>query len=682
MKSNIAELFDATRGPETPSLTLRDAVSLLFKHKRMILGCLLAVACLVGALLHALPPSYVSEARVLVKTDQESGPVFYSGISAYREGRDNDPPNRKLETEVELLTVLPLSAQVVRAMGLRYDQVHHAPVTTLVEPLADAWEWIEVRWLGREAKERRSLDDTVREFNKSISAKVLKSKGADTTSNLLEVSLVAPDPQIAEQSLHLLLQSYVRYLSDINQRTGDNAMRIVTASVLDAETKVEEAQGRLNRFLAEKGIVLLRPGAAPRAPAAAADDDAAMRTAAAGGSAGARASAASEVAFGDDGVVLALKSRLTQAQLQLLEARLNFTEENSRVRDLRSQVAQLKQRVQAETRRSATNETGLMSLNRELRIAEEGYLEVKKRMTQIGLFLQLNPTQTEGRTIVDPARRPSESDWKAKTAFWLIACAAGLFLGLAGAGLLELADHRLQNATDVLRHLGLETLAMVNFAGARRRRDSQASMQHAALRLCAKLRREEGQRTAHGRAQIVLITSARAGEGKTAISRLLAQELAAVCGREVLLIDANLRNPELHREFGLPRDGGFADGLAGAGWDHVRLHEGPVPGLRIMTAGTQLTSQLRYRSEAVTAFWDHAGRQDAVVLIDGPCLSAGGMGFAERVDNILLVIDASHTRREVVTGVLDGLNVERHKLMGAILNNWTGYIPRFLYRFF
>jgi len=219
MKSDIAELFDATRGPQLPSLTLRDAVSMLFKHKRSILGCLLAVAVLVGAALYSLPPRYVSEARVLVKTDQESGPVFYSGISAYREGRDNDPPNRKLETEVELLTVLPLSAQVVSALGLTYQQVHHSAPSTLLEPVADAWDWIESHWLGRAVKKRGDFDDTVREFNKSISAKVLKSKGADTSSNLLEVSLSAPDPQIAEQALHILLQGYVRYLSDIDRKS-------------------------------------------------------------------------------------------------------------------------------------------------------------------------------------------------------------------------------------------------------------------------------------------------------------------------------------------------------------------------------------------------------------------------------------------------------------------------------
>ena len=41
---------------------------------------------LAGAALWFLPPTYVAEAKVLIKTEQEGGPAFYSGLAAYREG--------------------------------------------------------------------------------------------------------------------------------------------------------------------------------------------------------------------------------------------------------------------------------------------------------------------------------------------------------------------------------------------------------------------------------------------------------------------------------------------------------------------------------------------------------------------------------------------------------------------
>ena len=62
--------------------------------------------------------------------------------------------------------------------------------------------------------------------------------------------------------------------------------------------------------------------------------------------------------------------------------------------------------------------------------------------------------------------------------------------------------------------------------------------------------------------KIVLFTSATRGEGVSTVSANLACVLAE-SGRCVLLVDANLRHPSQHLQFGLPNDRGFSDLLTG-----------------------------------------------------------------------------------------------------------------------
>ena len=60
----------------------------------------------------------------------------------------------------------------------------------------------------------------------------------------------------------------------------------------------------------------------------------------------------------------------------------------------------------------------------------------------------------------------------------------------------------------------------------------------------------------------VLCTSALMGEGKTVTACNLALTLSESYGRRVLLIDADLRRPQIHTMFGIPNAAGLADTLA------------------------------------------------------------------------------------------------------------------------
>jgi capsular exopolysaccharide synthesis family protein len=84
--------------------------------------------------------------------------------------------------------------------------------------------------------------------------------------------------------------------------------------------------------------------------------------------------------------------------------------------------------------------------------------------------------------------------------------------------------------------------------------------------------------------QVVMVTSAMPGEGKTSVASHLAASLART-GLKTLLIDGDLRNPTVHRLFELPNGLGFSDLLRGtAGFAEVTQQTG-VGGLSLIAAG-------------------------------------------------------------------------------------------------
>ena len=81
-----------------------------------------------------------------------------------------------------------------------------------------------------------------------------------------------------------------------------------------------------------------------------------------------------------------------------------------------------------------------------------------------------------------------------------------------------------------------------------------------------------------GAARALAVTSANAGEGKTLIASNLAGSMAAA-GRRVLLVDADLRRPQLHQMFNIPISPGLSDVLMGGVDPAEAWVESSFPGL-------------------------------------------------------------------------------------------------------
>jgi protein-tyrosine kinase len=185
--------------------------------------------------------------------------------------------------------------------------------------------------------------------------------------------------------------------------------------------------------------------------------------------------------------------------------------------------------------------------------------------------------------------------------------------------------------------------------------------------------------------RVILFTSAIKGEGKTTIVSSFARVLASGESPKVLLVDCAVRNPGLHRLFGLKNDKGIVDYLAG----RVAIKEviqtvdegvfdlvaaGAIDGVE----GTQML----FGSERFSIFVKEVAAAYEYVLIDGSAILEAPETpiLGARADGVVMVVYAGKTRREVIKRAMSMVEKLDGTFIGTVLNRKRYYIPEFIYR--
>jgi capsular exopolysaccharide synthesis family protein len=175
--------------------------------------------------------------------------------------------------------------------------------------------------------------------------------------------------------------------------------------------------------------------------------------------------------------------------------------------------------------------------------------------------------------------------------------------------------------------------------------------------------------TASGVPRTLLVTSSVPNEGKSTTALTLAHNFAQL-GKRVLLIDADLRNPSLHRTLGLDNGSGLSNCLAGAAKPQDVIRPQDEANLDVMTSGplppnpAELLSGPKMLSLLTIAM----AKYDQII-IDGP--PTMGIADAPILSHIakgtLLIVDAGRTRRDIARGSVKRLRSAHAHILGALL---------------
>jgi len=172
--------------------------------------------------------------------------------------------------------------------------------------------------------------------------------------------------------------------------------------------------------------------------------------------------------------------------------------------------------------------------------------------------------------------------------------------------------------------------------------------------------------------RVIMITSALPGEGKSFVALNLAVALSRA-GAPVLLVDADLRAPSLHRSFNLVPLGGLLSYLEGKAEFNESITATPERGLRLLAAGgTTLAAPEALAGSRMRTLIDCARRLDPphIILLDTAAAAAGPEAqiISKLVDGALLVVAANTTPRALVSKTMEPL--KGLAAVSAVLNRF------------
>ncbi|HKO27059.1 MAG TPA: P-loop NTPase, partial [Solirubrobacteraceae bacterium] len=285
--------------------------------------------------------------------------------------------------------------------------------------------------------------------------------------------------------------------------------------------------------------------------------------------------------------------------------------------------------------------------------------------------IALQAVTNGGAQVVERAGRPSTPSSPRVKRNAAIGLAAGVLLGLALAFLLDLFDRRIKSTEALERLYGLPAMSSVPL----RRKLPGEREPHIDLEPFRILRDALGFISLREHPQVILVTSAVSGEGKTSVSEGLARAMAAA-GKSVTLIEGDVHRPALKRQLGIASNGrGLMNALVEGGSGAVDLvQESPArPSLWVLSSGpfTPNSAEL-LRLPAMSQVLKDLAEAFDFVIIDGPPLlpvaDAQVLLQNTAIDVVLIVARPYLTTREHIRGTLAVLKRHPEKGFGLVLN--------------
>ena len=275
--------------------------------------------------------------------------------------------------------------------------------------------------------------------------------------------------------------------------------------------------------------------------------------------------------------------------------------------------------------------------------------------------------------VIDKAVTPGAPSSPQMSRALMLSLALGLGFGLLAAFGIERLDDRIRMPEEVERISGLPTLGLIPNVSLKMGVDNELADPRSALSeayrsLCTALQFS----TESGLPKTLVITSSSPSEGKSVTAVAIAKHFATM-GLKVLLVDADLRNPSLHKKLEQDNSVGLSNYLTGACNPPETFQATTVPTLAFMSSGpippnaADLLAGKRFfslLSSGLDVF--------DFIVIDGPPVM--GLADAQLLSNAaaatVFVVGAGQARSGVVRGALKRLQLARSPVIGVVMTKF------------
>jgi capsular exopolysaccharide synthesis family protein len=171
--------------------------------------------------------------------------------------------------------------------------------------------------------------------------------------------------------------------------------------------------------------------------------------------------------------------------------------------------------------------------------------------------------------------------------------------------------------------------------------------------------------------QIVMVTSANPGEGKSTTAANLAV-VYAQADKKTLLIDADLRKPTMHHFFLLSNRHGLTSVLTNQVSLLGAVKDTTIPNLHALTSGPipPNPSELLSSKRMAALLQELRGDYDVIIVDSPPALAvADAQIISTLCDGALIVLSSGSVKRELALKVKANLEHAKAKILGVVLNN-------------
>jgi capsular exopolysaccharide synthesis family protein len=169
----------------------------------------------------------------------------------------------------------------------------------------------------------------------------------------------------------------------------------------------------------------------------------------------------------------------------------------------------------------------------------------------------------------------------------------------------------------------------------------------------------------------ILVISAIPGEGKSFVSANLGVSIAQGIDKHALLVECDMRRPNLGKMFGLANSRGLVDYLQSGTPIEQLIQPTSMPKLSLLTSGKppKNPAELIGTQKMATLIEDlERQNPDRLIILDSPPMQAASEAdvLAKKVDKIILVIRWGYSRREHALQLIE--KIGRDKILGVVFN--------------
>jgi polysaccharide biosynthesis transport protein len=285
--------------------------------------------------------------------------------------------------------------------------------------------------------------------------------------------------------------------------------------------------------------------------------------------------------------------------------------------------------------------------------------------------------------LVEDAAVPQMRDEKKRYMMIGMITAGSFFVSIFGIALLELQSRKVDTADEVPAELGLTVVGALPVLPSRsyrrgliapRQTEKDRYWQHLLLESVDATRTMLVHAARTGSHRVVMIASAVGGEGKTSLSTYLATSLAQ-SGMRTLLIDADLRNPSIHRVYDLSPAPGLSELLRGEIDPPDAIMATPVADLHVLAAGQcdRQTIRALTQGDLGPLLGRLKDRFDFVIVDSSPILPVADASIiAQHVDAVLFSIFRDVSSKIKVHAALQRLQCLGVEVLGAVVTGVHG----------